>query len=123
LIDYIEEHDVGFDDRLKSWQLFRDLPTINTPLMTGQSAQSALGTLRSSCVNGESQKMRPQMNDDKFVLKNIAIAGQWTVLFAAPNTGKTLLTLWMVIESITDGSINGEDVLYANCDDIYRGGV
>jgi hypothetical protein len=123
LILYIGEHDVGFDARLKSWQLFRGLPDINTPLMAGQSAQSALGALRSSCANGESQKMRSQMNDDKFVLKDIAIAGQWTVLFAAPNTGKTLLTLWMVIESITNGSIHGEDVFYANCDDTYRGGV
>lgn len=124
LIDYIEAHDAGFDSRLKSWQLFRDLPVVSdSQLVKPVASLSALAALRSSCANGESRKMRTQMSDDKFVLKDIAIAGQWTVLFAAPNTGKTLLTLWMVNESITDGSINGEDVFYANCDDTYRGGV
>lgn len=84
---------------------------------------SPLEFLLKSCANGESEKMYAQMQDDKYVLKDLAIVGQWTVFYAAPNTGKTLLTLWLLCESINSGEINGKDVFYANCDDTFKGGA
>lgn len=78
-------------------------------------------TLLSLCANGESKKMKKQMLADVFVLDGLAILGQWTVIYGAPNTGKTLITLWLLCEAISKKRINGADVFYANCDDSFRG--
>ena len=64
--------------------------------------------------------MRQQMLDDTFVLQDIAILGQWTTLYASPNT-KTLLTLWLLREALQSLCLDGDDVFYVNADDNYRG--
>lgn len=74
-------------------------------------------------VTGSSDELKQKLLDDKFVLKGVAILGQWTTIYAAPNTGKTLLTLWMLREAISQGDIDGELVYYINADDNYRGVV
>lgn len=51
--------------------------------------------------------MREKMLTDTFVLDNIAILGQATVIYAKPNTGKTLLVMKMLIESIKAGRVKG----------------
>jgi len=33
---------------------------------------------------------------DQFILNNIAIIGQWTTIYGAPNFGKTLITYWVL---------------------------
>ena len=72
-------------------------------------------------LRGESKLMEEKMLLDTFVLDRIAILGQATTIYAKPNTGKTLLTLWMIIESIKAGRVNGDDVYYVNADDNYKG--
>jgi len=57
------------------------------------------------------------------VLKDLVIQGQWTVFYAGPNTGKTLLTMWMLRECMSTGQIDGSRVFYANCDDTYKGSI
>ena len=52
-----------------------------------------------------------------FVLPQIALLGQSTVIFAAPNTGKTLLSLWLLLR-VKDPSYK---VIYLNADDGYEG--
>lgn len=84
---------------------------------------NALDELLKYSANGSSEEMKKQMLKDVFVLKGLAILGQWTVFYGAPNTGKTLITLWLTCQSIKDEVINGADVFYANCDDTYRGSV
>ena len=68
-------------------------------------------------LNGKSQAMRSKMMADKYVLGRIAILGQATAIYAKPNSGKTLLTLHLLIESVAAGNINGADVFYINADD------
>lgn len=85
-----------------------------------QSAETP-DDLRQFSMNGTSQQLRAQMLDDKFVLKDIAIVGQHTVLYAPPNSGKTLLTIHGLVESIKAGEINANDVIYINADDTYKG--
>jgi hypothetical protein len=70
---------------------------------------------------GQTEAMKQKMITDVFVLKDIAILGQATVIYAQFNTGKTLLTLWMLAESIKEHRIKGEDVFYINADDTYNG--
>jgi hypothetical protein len=72
-------------------------------------------------LTGKSEVLKKQMLDDVFVMEKIAILGQWTVLYAAPGTGKTLLTLWMLIEQINNGIIDGRKIYYVNADDNFRG--
>ena len=72
-------------------------------------------------LRGKSEQMKLKMLKDCFVLDRIAILGQATVIYAKPNTGKTLLTLWMLVESIKARAIDGERVFYVNADDDYKG--
>jgi hypothetical protein len=65
--------------------------------------------------------MREKMLVDKFILGRLAILGQITQLYAPPNAGKTLLTIWLLRQAIEAGDINAEDVFYINADDNYKG--
>ena len=97
------------------------------PIAAAASAEAVqggpLGRLKGFSITGRSSDLRQQMLDDKFVLDQIAILGQWTNLYAAPNTGKTLLTLTMLRDQIRANVICGEQVFYVNADDTYRGMV
>lgn len=72
-------------------------------------------------ITDQLDAMKTQMLNDVFVLDGIALLGQLTAIYAKPNTGKTLLTLWMLTESIKAGRIKGENVHYINADDTYKG--
>jgi len=67
--------------------------------------------------------MKKKMLEDVFVMKDIAILGQWTAVYASSNTGKTLLTLWLLREQIKGGVVAGSNIFYVNADDTYRGAV
>jgi hypothetical protein len=77
--------------------------------------------LQKFSLNGQSKEMKKQMLEDKYILGRIAIYGQYTVFYASPNVGKTLLVLWMLIKSIQSGGINASDVFYINADDDHKG--
>ena len=72
-------------------------------------------------MNNLLQEMELKALDDVFVLDGLAVLGEWTVLYAAPNTGKTLITLRMLSDSAQAGVIKGSAVYYANCDDSAKG--
>ena len=72
-------------------------------------------------INDSLAEMRAQMLADVFVLDGIALLGQLTVIYAKPNAGKTLTTIYMLKESIKAGRIKGEDVYYVNADDSGSG--
>lgn len=67
------------------------------------------------------EEMRSMLANDSWVLDRIALEGQITIIFAKPNSGKTLLTLRMLIDSVKAGFISGEDIYYLNSDDTMRG--
>lgn len=72
-------------------------------------------------LNGKSEEMRKKMLADKYVLGQIAILGQITAIYAKPNSGKTLLTIYLLIEAIKSGEVDGSSVFYINADDTYTG--
>lgn len=72
-------------------------------------------------LSGQSEVMKAKMLADRFVLDRIAILGQATTIYAKPNTGKTLLVLWMLIESIKAKRVEGKSVFYINADDDFKG--
>jgi len=77
--------------------------------------------LDSFVLNGESKNMKAQMLEDKYILGELAILGQSTAIYAKPNAGKTLLVIWLLIESIKAGNIIASDVYYFNADDNFKG--
>jgi len=52
---------------------------------------------------------------------NTIAKGEWSVVFAKPNDGKTLITLTTVAQQISNGIIKGDDVFYFNLDDSRTG--
>ncbi len=55
------------------------------------------------------------------VLGQIAMRGQYTLIFAAPGKGKTLLMLHLIEKGIADGSLDPNHVFYVNADDSEHG--
>lgn len=55
------------------------------------------------------------------VLKGIALLGQATVIYAPPNTGKTLVSLALLKQSIELGHVDPKKVYYINMDDTFNG--
>jgi archaellum biogenesis ATPase FlaH len=88
-----------------------------------KAALSPMDKLSSFSITGITHELRLQMLDDVYVLKDLAILGQWSVFYASPNTGKTLLTLWLLREQIQAGELSPERIFYINADDAFKGAV
>lgn len=86
-----------------------------------QAEQEPVFDLSQFSLNGESSRMKEKMTQDRFILGRLAILGQSTVIYAKPNAGKTLLTIWLLIEAIKAGEIEASHVFYVNADDNHKG--
>ena len=90
----------------------------------GQKREATfLEKLKGWSSTGDSEAMAKQMLEDKFVLPDLAILGQWTTFYASHGVGKTLVTLKLLKDSVESGAIDGSTVFYVNADDNYRGSV
>ena len=92
-----------------------------SPTNVPEPALNSLRELTKYSITGQSAELRKKMLVEKFVLKDIALMGQWTVIYGAPNSGKTLITNWLLRESIMSDDIDGEVVHYINADDTFAG--
>lgn len=70
---------------------------------------------------GRSADLEKLATKQDYILGNLAIAGQATVLYASSNTGKTLLVLYLLIEAIKLGKIAPSKLYYINVDDDLSG--
>jgi hypothetical protein len=70
--------------------------------------------------NVANMKLRAQ--DAVFILPEIAMVGDCTILNAGPNTGKTLLTLWLLGQRDIDATKH-LNIYYINADDSFNGGI
>ena len=77
--------------------------------------------LRSFSLKGQSQQMKKQMLDDVYVLEGLALMGQFTAIAAPPGSGKTLITLKLLIDAVKAGRVNPDDIFYINADDNFKG--
>jgi len=66
------------------------------------------------------ESMQKRARDAVFVLPDIALAGDSTIINASPNTGKTLLTLNMLTKR---PKVQGHRVYYINADDSFNGSI
>lgn len=70
---------------------------------------------------GMSLELEQQATEQVAVLGSLALQGQATVFYAAPNSGKTLISVSLLIEGIAAGRISPGLVFYVNCDDSSKG--
>lgn len=70
---------------------------------------------------GKSSEIEKNVVAEVSILGRLALQGQLTVFYAAPNTGKTLITLSLLIDSIQNERVNPEQVYYLNMDDNTAG--
>ena len=82
---------------------------------------SFVGSLKQYSLLGKLDEVRKYAVDAKPLLGSVALMGQFTVLYANSNAGKTLLTLHMIREAIRGGRIEADNVIYANMDDSANG--
>ena len=70
--------------------------------------------------NIEAMKLRAQ--EAVFILPEVAMLGDCTILNAGPNTGKTLLTLWLLTQR-DKAATKHLRIYYINADDSFNGGI
>jgi len=93
---------------------------IAKPMTHSTNTLSVFSQLKARSVNNKLQAMRKTARDATFVAGRLAMAGQITVFYAAPNTGKTLITLKLISEAIANGTA-GKNTYHLNLDDTYEG--
>lgn len=74
-------------------------------------------------VRNDVERLKKQVVDQKFILDDLFLQGQASLLYAAPNTGKTLLILHMIMVGIERGRFDPRDLYYFNMDDNGTGAV
>ena len=72
-------------------------------------------------LKGKSEFLEREAVQQKPLLGNLALMGQSTVFYAASNTGKTLITLWLLSRASEAGIIDPSKVFYVNVDDSQAG--
>lgn len=72
-------------------------------------------------LNDRIDDIEQQMVESKPLLGLLALKGQATAFYAAPNIGKTLIILYLLIDAIQDNRINPSQVYYLNMDDTAEG--
>lgn len=105
-------------DNITKFPNLHVVPQKNTPT---DSIEKPVFPLRNRSIVGSLAEMKAQMLADVFVLDGIALLGQLTTIYAKPNAGKTLTTIFMLTESIKASRIKGENVFYINADDSGNG--
>lgn len=70
---------------------------------------------------GMSDEIKKQIMEEVYVLNDIVLHGQASVIYAAPNTGKTLLTLHLLAQGIKQKKVDPKKVYYINVDDTANG--
>ena len=61
------------------------------------------------------------MQNEVHVMERLALLGQATVIYAAPGTGKTLMTIWMLTKAIDNKKFDPNNLFYVNADDTLTG--
>lgn len=72
-------------------------------------------------LRGSSDQIEALALKQEPLLGEVALLGQLTAFYAAPNTGKTLIVLSLLIAAIKNGAVNPEKVFYVNVDDTATG--
>jgi len=81
----------------------------------------AINPLARYSLRGQADSLERNMVNQVAILGRIALRGQATVLYAAPATGKTFLTIHLLCDAIERGVLEPEKLFYLNMDDNSNG--
>ena len=84
-------------------------------------AEIANSPLSSYSLRGRAAEFEKLATESKPLLGDLCLSGQATVFYAAPNVGKTLITLRLVGDAVAKGIINPGNIYYVNADDSSAG--
>lgn len=84
-------------------------------------ARAESNALDKYTINGQLQEIERRAIEQKPILGKLALMGQATMLYAAPNTGKTLISFALAIDGIKAGLIDPAKLYYINNDDTTIG--
>jgi len=83
--------------------------------------QKDVNPLDKYSLRGRSDELEKSVADSVHVLGEFALLGQATILYAAPNTGKTLIALSLLTDAVKEGRVDPSKVYYLNMDDTSQG--
>jgi hypothetical protein len=82
-----------------------------------------VGILERYSVRGRSAELEANALARVYVLGRTALSCQVTAIYAAPNTGKSLVALFLVGQAISQGRVKAECIFYVNADDGFDGAL
>ncbi|PZO08303.1 MAG: hypothetical protein DCF29_02210 [Alphaproteobacteria bacterium] len=65
----------------------------------------------------DADKLEAEAADTKRLLGQFVMDGQATMIYAPPNTGKTLIIIFLILKAVEEGLIDPDSVFYFNADD------
>ncbi len=77
--------------------------------------------LELSSLRGYATELEQEMRVQQPFLGQMALTGEATIWYAAPNTGKTLLAIHLMIEAVERGEVNPSNIFYIAADDSANG--
>lgn len=101
----------------------RAIPVPSPSVLPGSvtSAPTVQTPLRKYSLIHSIEELEKEAQEQVPLLGQICLKGQATVLYAKPNTGKTLITLNLLLKGIEEGRIEGDSVYYVDADDTSAG--
>ncbi len=81
------------------------------------SNDASINPLLEFSLRGRTAELEQQAVDQKPILGDIVLQGQATVIYAPPNSGKTLIVLFEIINSIKARRFDPDMLFYLNMDD------
>ncbi|EED30558.1 Primase C terminal 2 family protein [gamma proteobacterium NOR5-3] len=88
---------------------------------TAKNSPSVEHPLAAYSLRGGSQMMFNEMAVQVVLPGRVIVIGQLVIWYGPPNTGKTLIILWICITAIRDRTIKAKNLFYVNADDTYLG--
>lgn len=109
--------------RIDGLELFTFPPTAEPKTAVPSEAEPVMpgNPMTRYSLQGHLPELEAAALETKPLLGNVALAGQATVIYAPPGSGKTLVTIWLLMEAIRSGRILGGNVIYMNADDSSSG--
>ena len=106
-----------------NWQQLATVTAERLYTVTGSPVQASgqVNPLARYSLRGRGGELEAQAVKAEPLLGRLALSGQATVWFAAPNSGKTLIGLKLVLDAINDGRIDPDSVFYVDADSASEG--
>jgi hypothetical protein len=98
-----------------------DESTADQGCTAGGASKATPNPLDQFSLRDHVEHLSKQMVDQVHFLGEIALLGQAIVIYAKPNTGKTLIVLYLLIDAIKRGVIDPARLYFINMDDDSRG--